>query len=344
MSLSSILGVAKPIIQAPMAGVQNWELAVAVSEAGGLGSIPCGMLAKEQILSEVEQFKLHSDKPYNLNFFCHEMPELDEKALKAWENCLGEYYTSLDVQPPKEVTGLRYPFDEEIADLLEVHKPPVMSFHFGLPSAELVKRIKSWGSIILSSATTEAEGVWLQENGADIVIAQGNEAGGHRGMFLTADLSTQVSTKALVENLSRVLSIPVIAAGGIASNRDVQEMTDLGAVGVQVGTSFLLCDEAKTSKVHRAAVKSEDHETALTNIFSGRPARGISNKIMRELNFMSDAAPKYPYASIALSTLKAKAESQNKGDFSSLWAGTNTSACKEVPAKQIVLELCRSSS
>ncbi|PHR83492.1 MAG: 2-nitropropane dioxygenase [Colwellia sp.] len=339
MNLCSILGVEKPIIQAPMAGVQNWELAVAVSNSGGLGSIPCGMLTKDQILAEITSFRKNSNKNYNLNFFCHKMPAINHQALKVWEEQLLPYYESFSIKPPKEISGLRKPFDVSLADALEPYKPPIISFHFGLPSPELVARIKSWRTVVISSATTKEEGIWLQNNGADIVIAQGSEAGGHRGMFMTSDPSTQLPTFELVECLKQVLSVPVIAAGGIATNTDIKEVIGLGASGVQVGTSYLLCDEAKTSVIHRKAIKSKNSTTALTNIFSGRLARGITNKVMTDLNFIADNAPEFPYASIAIAPLRTKAESQNKSDFSPLWSGTDRSGCKEISAAKLTNEL-----
>jgi len=339
MNLCSILGIEKPIIQAPMAGVQNWELAVAVSNSGGLGSIPCGMLTKDQVLFEIINFRKHSNKTYNLNFFCHKMPETNHQALEAWEEQLSPYYESFSIKPLNEISGLRVPFDANLADAIEPHKPPILSFHFGLPSAELVTRIKSWGTVVISSATTKEEGVWLEENGADIVIAQGYEAGGHRGMFMTSDASTQLPTLELVACLKHELSVPIVAAGGIATSTDIKEMIRLGASGVQVGTSYLLCDEAKTSAIHRQAIKSKNSITALTNIFSGRLARGITNKIMKELNFIASKAPEFPYASIAIGPLRSKAESQGKSDFTPLWSGTDRSGCKEISATKLTYEL-----
>ena len=339
MNLCSVLGIEKPIIQAPMAGVQNWELAVAVSRSGGLGSIPCGMLTKEQVLFEITNFRKHSDKNYNLNFFCHKMPNIDHQALQAWEEQLSPYYDSFSIKPHNEISGLRVPFDINLADSLEPHKPPILSFHYGLPSPELVTRIKSWGTVVISSATTKQEGVWLEENGADVVIAQGCEAGGHRGMFMTSDPSTQLPTSELLACLKHELSVPVVATGGIATNTDIKELIRLGASGVQIGTSYLLCDEVKTSAIYREALKSKSSATALTNIFSGRLARGITNKIMKELDFIASKAPEFPYASIAINPLRSKAESQNKSDFTPLWSGTDRSGCKEISATKLTNEL-----
>jgi nitronate monooxygenase len=216
----------------------------------------------------------------------------------------------------------------------------VVSFHFGLPSAELLARVQSWGAKVLSSATTVEEARWLEAQGVDAIIAQGAEAGGHRGMFLSDDLTTQAGTLALVPQVVGAVKTPVIAAGGIADARGVAAALALGAAGVQVGTAYLLCPEATTSAVHRAALKSDAaHHTALTNVFSGRPARGIVNRVMREVGPISAAAPEFPLAAAALAPLRAKAESLKSGDFSPLWSGQNASGCKEVPAAQLTREL-----
>lgn len=338
-ALKTLLGIEIPLIQAPMAGVQNWELAHAVAQAGALGSIPCGMLNAGQVVSEIEQFTQHSDKPYNLNFFCHTMPKLDQHSLANWEDKLKPYYEELSVSPPLEISGLRRPFDAHMAEVLEQYKPPVMSFHFGLPTAELVKRIKSWGTVILSSATTVEEGVWLQEHGADIVIAQGSEAGGHRAMFLSSDPDTQRLTKDLVAELSKKLTVPIVAAGGIATGLDIQKMLDLGASGAQIGTSYLLCQEAKTSAVHRQALKDLDAPTELTNVFSGRLARGICNRFMQDLGYINNDAPKFPYAAVGLGPLRSKSESQGLSDFTPLWSGTRRNGCQEISATELTKQL-----
>ena len=212
--------------------------------------------------------------------------------------------------------------------------------HFGLPSQDLLTRVRSWGSKILSSATTVDEARWLEARGVDGIIAQGAEAGGHRGNFLTSDLTTQVGTFALVPRIVQAVRVPVIAAGGIANSRGVAAALRLGAAAVQVGTSYLLCPEAATSAVHRAALKSADAgQTALTNLISGRAARGIVTRLMRELGPMSDLPPEFPLATPAIAPLRAAAESQGKADFSPLWAGQNTTGCKEMPAAQLTQEL-----
>lgn len=339
MTITEMLGIEIPVIQAPMAGSQNWELAVAVAQAGGLGSIPCGMLTPEQIVTEIESFRQHSGAAYNLNFFCHQMPEVSEQALLQWREALQPFYGEYGVHADPDFGGLRRPFSHQIADLIEPYAPPVISFHFGLPEPDLLQRVQRWGSRILSSATTLDEALWLQDQGVDAVIAQGLEAGGHRGIFLTDDLSTQRSTMELVSACAERLAVPVIAAGGISSAQTVQYMMQEGAAAVQLGTLFLLCDEAKTSPIHRTALQTDKGETALTNLFSGRPARGIRNRLMSELGDINPAAPTFPYATPALVELRKAAENQGTGDFSPLWSGTDRSGCRQVSARTLLQEL-----
>jgi nitronate monooxygenase len=218
----------------------------------------------------------------------------------------------------------------------------VVSFHFGLPDDALLARVRSWGAKVLASATTVEEGRWLARRGVDAVIAQGVEAGGHRGMFLTDDLSTQVGTLPLVRQLVKALDRPVIAAGGIADAQGVAAAMALGAAGVQVGTAYLLCPEATTSEIHRRALRSEAaRHTALTNVFTGRPARGIVNRVMRELGPICPTAPAFPLATGAIAPLRAKAESLGSGDFTPLWAGQDASGCREVGAAELTRELAR---
>ena len=234
----------------------------------------------------------------------------------------------------------RAAFGPEVADVLDEFRPAVVSFHFGLPSPELLARVRSWGAKVLSSATTVDEARWLEARGVDAIIAQGFEAGGHRGMFLSEDLTTQVGTLALVPQIVEAVKTPVIAAGGIADARGVAAALALGAAGVQVGTAYLLCPEATTSPVHRAALKSEAaRHTALTNVFTGRPARGIVNRVMREVGPISAAAPPFPLAAAAIAPLRAHAEGLGSGDFSPLWSGQNASGCKEIPAARLTREL-----
>jgi nitronate monooxygenase len=199
--------------------------------------------------------------------------------------------------------------------------------------------VKATGAAILASATTVAEARWLEARGADAIIAQGLEAGGHRGIFLSADLTTQVGTMSLVPQVARAVKIPVIAAGGIADARGVAAAMTLGAAGVQVGTAYLLTPEAATSTLHRAAIKSDAaHHTTLTNLFTGRPARGIVNRVIKELGPIAPA-PEFPLAVAGLAPLRAAAESRGSSDFSPLWAGQNAPSCKETSAAELTREL-----
>jgi nitronate monooxygenase len=341
ITVQDLLEIDLPIIQAPMAGVQGSALAVAVSNAGGLGSLPCATLAPDAMRKELAAIRAQTTKPFNVNFFCHTQPEPNAEQEAIWRDRLSPYFAEHGIDASAIPTGPgRLPFSEEAAEVLGEIRPAVVSFHFGLPSEALVARVRSWGAKVLSSATTVDEARWLEAHGVDAVIAQGIEAGGHRGSFLSEDLSEQLGTFALVPQIVDAVKIPVIAAGGIADARGVAAAMMLGAAGVQVGTAYLLCSEATPSAVHRAALKSDGARfTALTNLFTGRPARGIVNRIMRELGPMSHAPPAFPLAASAIAPLRARAESQGSGDFSPLWAGQNVSGCKEVSAAVLTREL-----
>jgi nitronate monooxygenase len=341
MTLQRLLGIELPILQAPMAGSQGSALAVAVSKAGGLGSLPCAMLDPVGLSSELTAIAAQTDRPYCVNFFCHSPPAPDAAREAAWRAALAPYYAEHEIDPAAIPAGPgRAPFSAEFADVLEEFGPRVVSFHFGLPSGELLARVRGFGAVILSSATTVAEARWLESHGVDAIIAQGFEAGGHRGLFLTRDLTTQLGTLALVPQIAREVSVPVIAAGGIADSRGVAAAIALGAAGVLIGTAYLLCPEATTSAVHRAALSSEARgHTAFTNLMTGGPARGIVNRVMRELGPVSALAPEFPLAAAAIAPLRAKAEARGAGDFSPLWCGQNASGCKQLPAAELTREL-----
>src|SRR6185503_3536599 len=285
MTLAGLLGIELPVVQAPMAGVQLSALAVAVRNAGGLGSLPCAMLTPEALRKELGALKAGTRKPYNVNFFCHTPPAPSREREAAWRALLAPYYREYGIDPESIPAGPgRAPFTAEAAEVLAEFRPAVVSFHFGLPTKELLARVHAPGAKILASATTVDGARWLETQGVDAIIAQGNEAGGHRGNFLASELTTQVGTFSLLPQIVRAVRLPVIAAGGIADAQGVAAALALGAAGVQVGTAYLLCPEATTSAVHRAALKSEAaRHTALTNVFTGRPARGIVNRVMREL-------------------------------------------------------------
>lgn len=343
MSLAALLGTALPLIQAPMAGSQGSALAIAVCEAGGLGSLPCAMLSADAIRSEVAAIRAATSRPFNLNFFCHTPPEPDAAREAAWRAQLGGYYAEFGIDPNTIPAGPgRQPFTADAAALVEELRPAVVSFHFGLPAPDLLARVRASGAKLLSSATTVEEALWLEARGADAVIAQGLEAGGHRGHFLSDDLSLQCGTFALLPQMVRALRIPVIAAGGIADRATVAAAVALGAAGVQIGTAYLLCPEASTSAVHRAALQSpEAAHTALTNLFSGRPARGIVNRFMREMGPLNPAAPAFPLATASIAPLRGKAEAQGLGDFSPLWAGQHLRPGATPGASALTQELAR---
>jgi nitronate monooxygenase len=340
-TLQALLGTELPLIQAPMAGVQGSALAVAVSNAGGLGSLPCAMLSLETLRNELAALKAGTRKPFNVNFFCHTPPVPDAARDAAWRDALAPYYREFGLDASNLPTGAaRVPFGRESAELLSEFKPAVVSFHFGLPSDELLAHVRSWGAKVLSSATTVDEALWLQARGVDAIIAQGLEAGGHRGHFLRDDLTAQMGTFALLPQIVRAVSVPVIAAGGIADAQGVAAAQALGAAGVQIGTAYMLCTESATSAPHRAALQSDAaRHTALTNLFTGRPARGIVNRVMRELGPLSDVAPAFPLAANAMAPLRAAAEARGSGDFSPLWSGQNTTGCRALPAAQLTREL-----
>lgn len=342
-SLTQLINTQYPLIQAPMAGVQGWELAAAVSSAGGLGSVPCAMLTPEGVESSVKAFCEHTSGPINLNFFSHSQAEPDTAVQQAWLDRFLPYYEELEVALPDGPTGPgRQPFNQAMADVVSRVKPEVVSFHFGLPEACLLEQVRACGAKILSSATTVEEALWLEAQGADAIIAQGLEAGGHRGMFLSEDITQQSGTMALLPQIVNAVSVPVIAAGAIADAAGVAAAMALGAAGVQVGTAYLLCDEATTSAVHRSALQSDAAtHTVLTNLFSGRPARGIVNRMIRDLGPMDEDAPHFPLATAASAPLRAVAEARGSGDFTPLWAGQNVSGCRAVPAAEITAALAQ---
>jgi nitronate monooxygenase len=339
--VQNLLGIDLPILLAPMAGAALSELAIAVADAGGLGSLPCAMLSAGQVRTELGKFRQRTSHPINLNFFCHQTPAVERKREAAWRERLAPYYVELGLDPDLPVPSTtRMPFDGTMCDLVVELRPEVVSFHFGLPEKQLLARVKAAGAKILSSATTVAEARWLEQQGCDAIIAQGCEAGGHRGMFLTQDISTQVGTMSLVPQVVDAVKVPVIAAGGIADARGVVAALALGAAAVQLGTAYLLCPEATIGPVHRHALKNAtDDQTALTNVFSGRPARGIVNRIVREVGPISDLAPPFPLASGAVAPLRLKSETSGSEDFAQMWSGQSAHLGRELPAGELTRRL-----
>jgi len=334
--VTDLLGIDLPIIQAPMAGVQGAELAIAVSEAGGLGSLPCAMLSPEQIRTELGSIRQRTARPINVNFFCHAPPAADPEREAGWVRRLAPYYAELGLDPSDVGSASRAPFNDELCGIVERFRPEVVSFHFGLPAEPLLARVRATGAKILASATSVEEARWLEAQGCDAIIAQGYEAGGHQGHFLKTDATGQVGTVALLPQVVDAVKRPVIAAGGIADARGIVAAFALGAAAVQIGTAYLLCPEAKTSAIHRRALKAApDGTTALTNVFTGRPARGIMNRAMADLGPMAAEAPAFPLAAGALAPLRAKAEAAGSGDFTPLWSGQAGPLARERPAGEL---------
>jgi nitronate monooxygenase len=330
-----------PIVLAPMAGAIDFEMAVAVAQAGGLGSVPCAMLTPDKAREQIEKFRERTDAPLNVNFFCHTPPELNNAREARWRERLSPYYAELGIDPAASVpTSNRAPFDAAFCVMVEEIRPAVASFHFGLPSADLLARVKAAGCLVLGCATTAAEARWLEERGADAIVAQGYEAGGHRGMFLTEDVAAQVGTFALVPQVVDAVKVPVIAAGGVSDARGIAAAFALGAAGVQIGSAYLHCPESRISAPHRAALKeSRDDGTAITNLMTGRPARGVVNRVMREIGPIAEVAPAFPLAAGALAPLRAKAETAGSGDFSPLWAGQAAGLGRAMPAGELTRKL-----
>jgi nitronate monooxygenase len=339
-SFIKLCGIEFPIIQAPMAGAALSDMVVAVSEAGGLGSLACALLSMEQVRKELEFIGQSTSRPINLNFFCHKTPQGDRAQELNWRRRLEGYYVELKADDSSIPNSARAPFDDKMCDLVTEFHPEVVSFHFGLPEKRLLDRVKEAGAKVFSSATSVDEARWLEDRGCDAIIAQGFEAGGHRGLFLTEDVYTQVGTIALVPQVVDAVKVPVIAAGGIGDARGILAAFALGASAVQIGTAYLHCPEARISPLHRQALKSSrDNETAITNVFTGRPARGIVNRFMREVGPMSDIAPEFPLAAAALAPLRAKSETAGSTDFTPLWSGQAARLCRELPAAELTKQL-----
>lgn len=321
--IQELFGIEIPIIQAPMAGPCHYEMVIEVSEAGGLGSLPCATLTPEQVRTELGLIRQQITKPFSVNFFSHTSPTPDPAREAGWRKRLEPYYREVGIDAAAPIpSSNRAPFDDELCTIVEEFRPPIVSFHFGLPEKTLLDRVRATGAKVLSSATTVDEARWLEDHGCDAIIAQGFEAGGHRGVFLTDDIATQIGTFALVPQVVDAVKVPVIATGGITDARGIVAAFALGAAAVQIGTAYMFTPQARMPAPHAAALRSPDADkTALTNLFTGRPARGIVNRLMREVGPISELAPAFPLAGGALAPLRAKTEPQGSGDFMSLWSG-----------------------
>jgi nitronate monooxygenase len=330
-----------PIVQAPMAGVMDADLVISAAQGGALGSLPCAMLSAEKAREQLNIIRQRVSVSINMNFFCHDALDAGPKREASWKRQLAPYYQELGLDPAAPINAPnRAPFDAAICDLVEELKPEVVSFHFGLPDPALLKRVKAAGCIVISSATIVKEAIWLEENGADVIIAQGAEAGGHRGMFLTESIAEQPGTFALVPQVVDAVKVPVIAAGGIADGRGIAAAFALGAAGVQIGTAYLRCPESKVIAPARTALaQAHDDSTVITNVMTGRPARGVINRLMREVGPVSPDAPAFPHAATGLAPLKAAAEKLGKVDFTNLWAGQAVRLGREMPAAELTRAL-----
>jgi nitronate monooxygenase len=337
-----LFGIESPIILAPMAGPGTAALAIAVSEAGGLGSLPCAQLSGTEIRTALETIRRNTSRPININFFCHTPPTPEPDRDLAWRALLRPYYLELGLDPEAPLAPpSRRPFDSESCALVEELRPKVVSFHFGLPARDLLDRVKATKARVIGSATTVREARWLEARGCDAVIAMGLEAGGHRGNFLSDDMARQVGIFALVPQIADAIKVPVIAAGGIADARGILAALALGASAVQVGTAYLFCPEARVPRQHlEALANSADDDTMITNVFTGRPARGIANRLMLEVGPMASTAPAFPLASSAVGPLRAKSEPSGSKDFMNLWSGQAAPLAKRgVPAGELTRAL-----
>jgi nitronate monooxygenase len=330
-----------PIVLAPMAGIMDADLVIAAAQGGALGSLPCAMLSVDKAREQINIIRQRVSAPVNMNFFCHKAVDADPERELVWKKRLAAYYEELGVDPAAPVNAAnRAPFDAAMCALVEELKPEVVSFHFGLPDQALLTRVKAAGSIVIASATIVREAIWLEENGADVIIAQGAEAGGHRGMFLTENIHEQPGTFALVPQVVDAVKVPVIAAGGIADGRGVAAAFALGAAGVQIGTAYLRCPESKVTAAARIALaQARDDTTVITNVMTGRPARGVANRVMREVGPISPDAPAFPHAATAHGPLKAASEKLGKVDFTNLWAGQAVRLGREMPAADLTRAL-----
>jgi nitronate monooxygenase len=339
--LLDLFGIDVPIVQAPMAGAQDVDVMIGAAEGGALASLPCAMIAAEKAREQVGIFRQRISAPLSMNFFCHTAVALDPAREAGWRKRLQAYYKELGLDPDAPLpAAARAPFSAEMCELVEELKPEAVSFHFGLPDEALLKRVKATGARVIGCATVVKEAVWLEQRGADAIIAQGAEAGGHRGMFLTENIAAQPGTFALVPQVVDAVKVPVIAAGGIADGRGIAAAFALGAAGVQIGTAYLHTPESKISALGRAALASAgDDSTVITNVMTGRPARGVVNRVMREVGPVSPDAPAFPHASAAFGPLKTAAEKLGRVDFSNLWAGQAVALGRQTGAADLTREL-----
>lgn len=336
-ALMDLMGIDVPIIQAPMAGSTTPELAAAVANAGGLGSLGCAFMTPERTGEEIARTMMATNRSINVNFFVHERAKDDEAKNARMAGLIQPYLEEFGIEEAPPYTETNFPFDEDMLDVMLELRPRVVSFHFGLPGQQMVQALKEAGIVILSSATTVKEARILEEGGCDAIIAQGWEAGGHRGTFASTWDAARVGTFALVPQIVDAVSVPVIAAGGIADGRGIAAAFALGASGVQPGTAFLTTEEAATTAVHRKALLEADEEdTRLTRAFSGRPARGISNRYIEEMAPHDEKLPDFPILNTVTGPLRKASTQAGSGDFVALWSGQAVSLNRTMPAKDLI--------
>lgn len=339
-ALTGLLGIDRPILQAPMAGAATPALAAAVSNAGGLGALGVAMMPPEMLRQEVATLRTMTNGSFNLNYFVHDEPDLSTYDAAPMRAALARHYAELglgDVPAPSVPSPA---FNEEALALLLELRPRVASFHFGLPAPDIVDRLKKAGMAVIGSATTAAEARALEKGGADAIIAQGHEAGGHRGTFLDhVDLGT-VGTLALVPQVVDAVNVPVIAAGGIGDERGIAAAFMLGAAGVQLGTAYLLCPEAQVHPVHRKALsEASDHSTVVTKLFSGRPARAIRTRLTEDLHPYEHQAAPFPAQRPLVAPLTSAGAKSERAEFMQLWSGQAARLSKAEPAGEKTMRL-----
>jgi nitronate monooxygenase len=341
--LLDLFKIEVPIVQAPMAGAQDADIMIGAAQGGALASLACALIPVEKAREQISIVRQRVTAPLNMNFFCHKAVDTNAGQEARWRKRLTPYFRELGLDPDTSIPGAnRAPFDAAMCELVEELKPEVVSFHFGLPDKALLKRVKDAGCLVMSSATIVREAVWLEQNGADVIIAQGAEAGGHRGMFLTESVANQPGTFALVPQVVDAVRVPVVAAGGIADGRGIAAAFALGAAGVQIGSAYLRCPESLLSPLVREALgEASDDATVITNVMTGRPARGVANRIMREVGPLAAEAPPFPHAAAALLPLKTAAEKLGRVDFTNLWAGQSIALGQENSAAELTRSLAQ---
>ncbi|VVP79617.1 Nitronate monooxygenase [Pseudomonas fluorescens] len=336
--LLSLLNIALPIIQSPMVGVSTPKLAVAVSNAGGLGSIGIGASNVEQARAMLRETAALTDKPFNVNVFCHAPAVQDSVRESQWLDFLATFFAEFDAAAPTSLREIYTSFVEDagMLQMLVEEKPAVVSFHFGLPPQSAIDALKDAGIVLLCSVTNLAEAQQAERAGVHALVAQGYEAGGHRGVF-DARQDSEMGTFALVRVLSEACRLPVIAAGGIMDGAGIKAVMQLGASAAQLGTAFILCPESSASVAYRDALKGpRAHQTRVTSVISGRPARGMVNRNFTSLEANAPALPDYPIAYDANKALNAAAAAKANSDFAVQWAGQGAPLAREMPAAALV--------